>query len=122
MGTLDTLIDRLNEYLKKQGLPAFAGRPADVMRLYAQALRSVWTVDDAKRREALAAEVTDFLKPYIGGKKIEELYKELTQKLNVQRQREQTRAEAAEREKRANTPGYVPSFEELFPDDTNKKA
>jgi hypothetical protein len=120
MGTLDTLTDRLNEYLKKQGLPAFAAKPADVIRLYAQALRSVWTLEDRERRETMAAEVTEFLKPYIGGKKIEELFAELSGKLNAQRQHEQTRTEAADREKRVNTPGYVPSFDELFPDEKKK--
>jgi hypothetical protein len=120
MGTLDTIIDRLHEYLKKQGLPLFTARPANVIQLYELALRSVWEIPDKERREAVAGEITVFLKKYIGGKKMEELFSQITQKLDAQHASRQIQEEKTVGEKHANTPGYVPSFEELFPEDKGR--
>ncbi|MBN1797312.1 MAG: hypothetical protein JW822_01965 [Spirochaetales bacterium] len=117
MGTLDTLFERLNSYLAKQGLQPMANKPADATALYESALRSVWKLDDLDRRNAVAMEITAFLKKYVGGKNMEALYEKLSQKLDAEMNVQKDQAEKQAQSERLNDPGYVPSFDELFSDD-----
>ena len=117
MGTFDTLFERLNSYLAKHGLQTMANRPADATTLYESALRSVWKLEDTDKRNAIAMEITTFLKKYMGGKNIEELYEKLSQKLNAETVQQKDQAEKQAQSQRLNDPNYVPSFDELFTDD-----
>jgi hypothetical protein len=114
---LDTLTDRLNEFLKKQGLGLLRDKPANVEILYESALRSVWKLENKEKREKLASEITVFLKKYVGGKNIEELYPKITQKLDMELERQNKEAAKQAGEERLKDPNYVPSFDELFPDE-----
>jgi len=118
MGTLDTLFERLNGYLAKHGLLTMANKPADATTLYESALRSVWKLKDPDKRNALAIEITAFLKRYVGGKNMEELYEKLSQKLNAEMYEQKDQAEKKAQSERLKDPDYVPSFDELFSDDT----
>jgi hypothetical protein len=117
MGTLDALYERLNTYLAKQGLQPMEARPADVKTLYESCLRSVWKHEDAAKRNALAMEITAFLKNYIGGKNMEELHRKISQKLDAEREQQRDQAQQQAQSDRLKDPDYVPSFDELFSDD-----
>jgi hypothetical protein len=117
MGTLDTLYEKLNAYLVKHGLQAMTAQPADAKTLYESSLRSVWKLEDTAKRNAVAMEITAFLKNYVGGKNMEELYQKLSQKLDAERAQQRDQAQKQAQSDRLKDPNYVPSFDELFSDD-----
>ena len=121
MGRIENLQDKLNQYLRKKKLPKIEKQATDIYMLFELTLRSVWTIEDKEQRESLAVEIAQALKPYFGGKKIEDALDEISNKLNKEKQREKIEEQKqAEEDKiddlkeRIKDPDYVPTFEELM--------
>ena len=121
MGKLENIQDRLNQYLRKKNLPKIEKQATDINMLFELTLRSIWTLENKEQREALAVEIAQALKPYFGGKKIEDALDDISVKLNKEKQEDKIEAqEDAEEEKfnnlkkRIKDPNYVPTFEELM--------
>lgn len=121
MGKLENIQYKLNQYLRKKGLPYVKQKAKDIYILFELILRSVWTIEDVDQRDSLAIEIAQALKPYFGGKKIEEALDEITDKLKKEEQREEIQDQIqAEKDKlkdlkeRMKDPNYVPTFEELM--------
>ena len=114
MSNLDNLIDRLNNYLRKHGLPKIVGQPKDLFLLYESTLRSVWNLKDKEQREILAIEIATVLKNYYGGKNLEEALEKITQKLNKEEEQKVIENQKKEKEAKLKDPNYKPSFDELF--------
>ncbi|MBN2444302.1 MAG: hypothetical protein JXJ04_23270 [Spirochaetales bacterium] len=121
MGKLENIQDRLNQYLRKKNLPKIEKQATDITMLFELTLRSVWTLENKEQRESIAVEIAQALKPYFGGKKIEDALDDITAKLEKERVEAEIEAkEDAEEEKlknlkeRIKDPNYVPTFEELM--------
>lgn len=121
VGKLENIQDRLNQYLRKKNLPKIEKQATDITMLFELTLRSVWTLENKEQRESIAVEIAQALKPYFGGKKIEDALDDITAKLEKERVEAEIEAkEDAEEEKlknlkeRIKDPNYVPTFEELM--------
>ena len=113
MSGLETIITKLNDYLRKKGLPKIEGKLEDLDdcdELYEAALRSVWKLKDKEQRETIAIEIAKGLKKYFGGKNLEEAYHELSVKLNQEEMQDKVKQEKKEKQERLKDPNYVPSF------------
>ncbi len=121
VGKIDNMIDNINKYLRNKGLQRLPPGIKDIQSLFEGSLRSVWALDDAQMREAMAVEIAQAVKPYYGGKKIEDALDEITAKLDAElkakREQEKANSEkeaAKDLEKRLDNPDYVPTFDELM--------
>jgi len=121
MRRLENMKDNINRYLTNKGLPRLKGSITDIYTLFEESLRSVWEIEDKERRETFAVEIAQALKPYFGGKKIEEALDEVIEKLNKEEkiqdknEEKQKKIERIQKLKeRMKDPDYVPTFEELM--------
>ena len=117
MSGLETIIDKLNAYLRNKGLEKIKGNLEDLDdcdELYEAALRSVWKLENKDQREILAIEIAKGLKKYFGGKNLEEAYHELSLKLNQEEDQDKVKQEKQKKEERLKDPNHVPTFDELF--------
>ena len=121
MGKLENMIDNINKYLRNKGLPKLATPINDIYGLFENSLRSVWTLDDSDQRDTLAVEIAQALKPYFGGKKIEDALDEITERLSNERKEKAKKnkksAEYIEMDnlkEKMKDPDFVPTFEELL--------
>jgi hypothetical protein len=121
VGRLENIQYKLNNYLRKKGLPSIREQAKDIHMLFESAIRSVWTLEDTEQRDSLAIDIAQALKPYFGGRKIEDALDEIKEKLKKEEQQEeiQEKKEAEEQKienlkKRMKDPDYVPTFEELM--------
>jgi hypothetical protein len=118
---LDNLIDRVNSYLKKQGFQRLKTAPKDIFILFEMTVRELWRCKDRDKIEKLTVEVAQMLKPFFGGKKIEDAMDDIFDKLTKEDQanaveaKKESEVEAArELKEKLNDPNYVPTFEELM--------
>jgi hypothetical protein len=121
VGKLENMIDNINKYLKTKGLPKLDSPIKDIYALFEGSLRSVWTLEDREQRETLAVDIAQALKPYFGGKKIEDALDEIKGKLErEQKQKDEKKKTVEEHNEIRNLkdklkdPDYVPTFEELL--------
>jgi hypothetical protein len=128
VGRIENMLDKINQYLRNKGLPAVKKPIGDIHELFEKSLYSVWHLEDKDQREAIAIEIAQALKPYYGGKKIEDALDEIIEKLNYKEQQakiaeeKQEKAEELEQLKaRMKDPNYVPTFEELMRVKKDKK-
>jgi hypothetical protein len=121
VGRLENIQYKLNNYLRKKGLPSITEQAKDIYMLFELTLRSVWTIEDTEERDSLAIDIAQALKPYFGGQRIEDALDEITEKLKKEDQQEEIEDKIkAEEQKlddlkeRMKDPDYVPTFEELM--------
>lgn len=121
MGKLENIQDKLNQYLRNKGLPHIKQQAKDIAALFEQSIRSVWTMEDADQRDSLVIEIAQALKPYFGGKKIEDTLDSITDKIKKEKQKEAVQGKIKEEKdklvdlkERMKDPNYVPTFEELM--------
>jgi hypothetical protein len=129
VGKLENMIDNINRFLRNKGLPKLPAGIADIQVLFEASLRSVWSLEDKEKREAIAIEIAQAIKPYYGGKKIEDALDDITATLNAEEAAKQKSAkvesqqgEIKEIQNRMKDPDYVPTFEELLRAKQNKKS
>lgn len=115
------MLDKINKYLRNKGIPAVRPPIGDIHELFEKSLYSVWHLEDKDQRESIAIEIAQALKPYYGGKKIEDALDELMEKLNYREQQAEIAEEKQEKKdeleqlkQRMKNPDYVPTFEELM--------
>jgi hypothetical protein len=121
VGKIENMIDNINKYLRNKGLPRLSHEITDIHSLFESALRSVWTLADKEQRDGIAVEIAQAIKPYYGGKKIEDALDEISVKLDAENKAKEksTRIDSekeaiVELEERMKNPDYVPTFEELM--------
>jgi hypothetical protein len=121
MGKLENMIDNINKYLRNKGLQRIPEGITDIQGLFESSLRSAWAIEDKEQREAIAVEIAQAIKPYYGGKKIEDALDDITARLDaemktreVQSKAESEKAAIEGLEKKLKNPDYVPTFEELM--------
>ncbi len=114
MADLSRIVEKLNGFLKAQGLEPMTGVPQGLEDLLSSVLQNVAKHPDVRQRENITFAVLRELKKLFGGKNIEDAYTRLL------KQRESTAAETKAasdqraEEKRKQDHNYVPSFDELF--------
>lgn len=121
MGKLENIQYKLNQYLRKKGLPKIEQQAKDIYMLFELTLRSVWTIENIEQRDSLAIDIAQALKPYFGGKKIEDALDEISKKLEKEDQQEEIEEQIETEKKklenlkeRMKDPNYVPTFDELM--------
>jgi hypothetical protein len=114
MANLEQIIDKLNDFLVRQGLTKIAGTPTDLETLYGSVLTRIWQNPDRQKRENLAFTVAGELKKYFGGKNLEEIYNKTKIKLDAQEAAAAAKTNTQTGETRRKDPNHVPTFEELF--------
>ncbi len=121
MGKLENMIDNINRFLRNKGLPKLPAGIADIQTLFEASLRSVWSLEDKEKREAIAVEIAQAIKPYYGGKKIEDALDDITATLNAEEAAKDKSAkvethkmEVKDIKNKMKDPDYVPTFEELL--------
>ncbi|MBN2735852.1 MAG: hypothetical protein JXR70_02650 [Spirochaetales bacterium] len=121
MKRLENLKDRINSWLRKKELPRIMEEVADINELFEKVIRVIWTVDEQGARESLSVEVAQALKPYYGGKKIEDALDGIILQLEqeARQAKEKAALEAAadeieELKKNIKNSDFVPSFEQLM--------
>jgi hypothetical protein len=118
---LDNLIDRVNTFLRKQGFQRLKTAPKDIFILFEMTVRELWTCRNRDKIETLTVELAQMLKPFFGGKKIEDAMDDIFEKLtkedaaNAVEAKKEAEVEANQKLKeKLKDPGYVPTFEELM--------
>ncbi|MBN2531580.1 MAG: hypothetical protein JXB88_01745 [Spirochaetales bacterium] len=121
MGKLENIQYKINQYLKNKGLPHINQQVTTIYMLFELTLRSVWTIEDTEQRDSLAVEIAQALKPYFGGKKIEDALYDITEKMKKEEKQEEIQEKIQEEKdkledlkERMKDPNYVPTFDELM--------
>ncbi len=129
MGKLENMIDNINRFLRNKGLPKLPAGIADIQTLFEASLRSVWSLEDKEKREAIAVEIAQAIKPYYGGKKIEDALDDISATLDAEEAAkhksakvESQQGEIKEIRNKMQDPDYVPTFEELLKAKQNKQS
>ncbi len=114
MPNFEQIVDKLNAFLVKHGLPKISGSPADLESLYGSALKSVWNEKDMEKRENLAFAIAGELRKLFGGKNLEDIYDRTKAKLDAAENAAHAKAASQTLEDKKKDPNYIPSFDELF--------
>ncbi len=114
MPNFEQIVDKLNAFLAKNGLPKISGTPTDLENLYGSALKSVWQEKDKEKRENLAFAIAGDLRKLFGGKNLEDIYDRTKAKLDAAENAAQAKTTSQTVEDKKKDPNYIPSFDELF--------
>jgi hypothetical protein len=114
MANLEQIVDKLNDFLVRQGLNKIAGTPTDLETLYSSVLARIWQNPERQKRENLAFAVAGELKKYFGGKNLEEIYNKTKAKLDAQEAAATAKTTGQTAAARLKDPEHVPTFDELF--------
>jgi hypothetical protein len=114
MADLTNMIDRINSFLAKQGLPAMSGQQTDPESLFTSAMRSIWRDPDKQKRENISFAVIRELKKYFGGKNLEDIFNRTKLELDALESRQTGQTATKTLEEKKKNPAYVPTFDELF--------
>ena len=114
MADLSRVVEKLNGFLKGQGLEPMTGVPQGLEDLLSSVLQNVAQHPDVRQRENITFAVLRELKKLFGGKNIEDAYAHVLKRRESAAAESKAVSDRQAEEKRKQDPNYVPPFDELF--------